>query len=563
MNLPTNFLKLNIKKKLPLVFAISMLTATAAANKTQDAYQTGHLAMAQQKWSQAQESFATAASDKSLADSATYWQAYVLYQNNRHGEAKLLVKKLLKEYPKSQWADDAQMLLLENGDAEIPVPPMPRMINNTHIVSPPASPSKVKAVPRTSPRPSAHPRPNAVPRPARPPQAPTLDAEMRLFAIQQIMFSNPEKGLKLIKEMLENDEAGASKVHALQLLGMSQDEQAAELLYDLVMDEENEGLKGHAIQMLSMRQDAKSKERLLGLYKNENNRDTKAAIIQGFIHSDDSRTLERLLAKEKDQDLKLQMIHVLGIMGDSNVLTKMYRTQDAVEVKAALLQAMAMSGEAAEVKRVIAQEKLPEIRQQAIHALMMLGDVDGDYLLDLYSKAKSADEKHMISNVMMTSDLPPEMAKKLYQQEQDSDVKRSLLMLMMTSQSSEELAGLFKEEKDPEIKREILQHIGMMQGVDELMSLYKEDPTVAESEGFFMAFGMTDSSEHNDFLLDQFAAGNHHTQQQILEVFMMQGNADPLVALYKEATTKPMKKRILEMLVMTDADRVIEVIEAP
>ena len=105
---------LNIKRKLPLVLAISMLTATAAANKTQEAYQAGHLAMAQQKWSQAQEQFAAASSDKSLADSATYWQAYVLYQNNRHGEAKLLVKKLLKEYPKSQWADDAQMLLLEN-----------------------------------------------------------------------------------------------------------------------------------------------------------------------------------------------------------------------------------------------------------------------------------------------------------------------------------------------------------------------------------------------------------------------------------------------------------------
>ena len=554
---------LNIKRKLPLVLAISMLTASAAANKTQDAYQAGHLAMAQQKWSQAQEQFATAASDKSLADSATYWQAYVLYQNNRHGEAKLLVKKLLKEYPQSQWADDAQMLLLENGDAEIPVPPMPRMIKNTHIVSSPTSPSKVTVVTRTSPHPPINPMPHAVPRPARPPQAPTLDDEMRLYGIQQIMFNDAQKGLKLIKEMLEDNDSEVIKSHALQLLGISDDRNAAELLYEFTMKEKSEALKGHAIQMLSMRQDAKTKARLVDLYNKESDRDTKAAVIQGFIHADDSKALERLLAKEKDEALKLQMIHVLGIKGDSKVLTKMYRTQDAVEVKAALLQAMAMSGEAAEVKRVIAQEKLPEIRQQAIHALMMLGDVDGDYLLDLYGKAKSTEEKHMISNVMLTSDLPPEMAKKLYQQETNSEVKRSLLMLMMTSQSSEELASLYKSESDPEIRQEILHHLGMVSGVDELMKLYKEDPSIAKSEGFFMAFGMSGSTKHQDFLLDQFEQGSHSIQQQILEVFMMQGDADPLVALYKKANDKPMKKRILEMLVMTDADRVIEVIESP
>ena len=82
---------LNIKRKLPLVLAISMLTATAAANKTQEAYQAGHLAMAQQKWSQAQEQFAAASSDKSLADSATYWQAYVLYQKIRRPQSYMFV----------------------------------------------------------------------------------------------------------------------------------------------------------------------------------------------------------------------------------------------------------------------------------------------------------------------------------------------------------------------------------------------------------------------------------------------------------------------------------------
>ena len=155
-------------------------------------------------------------------------------------QAKRLLERLIKNDPDSEWVDDAEVLLFENGDGG---------------------------------EQASH-------------QA-ALDEELKLFTLQQIMFNKPEKALPKVYEMLEKSESVRVKMNALQLLGLSDQPQVVEYLLNFINQEKNQDLQQQAIQMLSFRDSPVAREKLAQLYEKSQNKDIKAAIIQGFIHHDD------------------------------------------------------------------------------------------------------------------------------------------------------------------------------------------------------------------------------------------------------------------------------------
>ncbi len=525
-------------KPLTMALGLTLLAITPAfATPEQDAYQAGHLAMAQQSWAQAAENFKAATNDKSLEDSATYWQAYVLYQSKQKGRARVLLRKLLREYPQSQWADDAQILLAEHGDLNIPKPP-------TLPIGPVAS------------------VPPVLPEPPILSHAMSVEDDLRLFAIQEIMHQNPEKGAKMAKELLNKNTPVAAKTSAIHLLGISESPEASATLFDFIKNAENTELRAMALQMFSMRNEAQTANKLVSLYHSTSDKNMKRAVIQSFVHQDNANRLKDLLAAENDSELSQQLIHMMGIMGDVQVLKSLYTQLQDLETKSALLESLAMAGESAMIHDVISNEKNPELRKIAIHSLMMSGETDGDYLLSLYRNSRDLGEKQLVATVMMSADMDAEDIKSLYKSETNSELKKALLMSLMTNHSMGDLAALYENEASPEIKEEILHHLGAMGEIELLNQLAKKHPQVTQSEAFYMALGMSGEAGDLAFLKAQYAKADSHIQESILQAFLMSGDAEGLVALYKQTKDKDSKKSILRTIGMIDADLLLELIEA-
>jgi len=483
-------------------------------NNDQEAYEFGKVSMQSKDWRNAIEAFQQSAKSQSLKEASMYWQAYSHYKIKQKAQAKRLLEKLISGFPESPWVDDAEVLLFEHGDGGEGL-----------------SHQKV------------------------------LDEELKLFTLQQIMFNNPEKALPKVYKMLEESGSERVKMNAIQLLGLSDHESVDDYLYRFIETEKNEGLQHQAIQMLSMRGGAASRDKLAKLYDHSENQDIKAAIIQGFVHQDDSSQLIKLLKKEKDEELSLYLIQMLGIKGESSVLKDMYKSSKGQQ-KRAIMESLALSGDADYLYYVIDNEDNQEIRNQAIHSLIMVDDENmGDYLVKLYKKAQNSSEKDVIASVFIATDVDPDLIVELMKSESSKERKHGLLNALMAMNAVDQMRTLYVNETDDETKQAIIHQLGAMGATDVLMDLYKKDPTVADDSAFFHAFGMTSETLDEGFLIERFKAGNSNIKGAVLNALMMQDNVEVMIKLLKSEPDHEVKKQIIQMIAITDSDALIDAIE--
>ncbi len=480
----------------------------------QEAYEFGKVSMQSKDWREAIESFQKAANHSRLKEASIYWEAYSHYQIKQKAQAKRLLEKLLRNYPRSQWADDAEVLLFEHGDGG----------ESSHHQD-------------------------------------ALDEELKLFTLQQIMFNNPDKALPKVFKMLEESDSERVKMNAIQLLGLSDQPKVADYLFRYIEGEKNQGLQHQAIQMLSLRDGEASRKKLAKLYDQSDDQDIKAAIIQGFIHHDDSTQLIKLLKQEKDQELSLYLIQMLGIKGESVALKDMYKSSKG-DQKRAILESLALSGDAAYLYYVIDNETNQEIRNQAIHSLIMVDDEDmGDYLVKLYKSATDSSEKDIIASVFIATDIEPDLIVSLIKAESNIERKHSLLNTLMAMDAVEQMEEVYAYVGDSETKHAIIHLLGAMDATDELMALYKKDTGVVKESVFFHAFAMSSEPLDEDFLMASFKAGDEDVKSGVLHALMMQDNVEVMIRLLKSEKNHEVKKQIIQMIGITDSDALIDALE--
>ena len=507
---------MNTRKPMIMMMLIvcGLAQAKLSTNDPKEAYDHGHTTMQSKEWSAAIEAFEVAAKSERLKAASMYWQAYSHYQLRQRAQAKRLLERLIRQHRDSQWADDAKVLLFEHGDGEEA---------GIHQEA--------------------------------------LDEELKLFTLQQSLFNNPEKALPKVYEMLEKSDSERVKMNAIQLLGLSDQEEVADYLYRFIESEQNLGLQHQAIQMLSLRDSQNSREKLAALYDQSADVDLKAAIIQGFIHHDDSTQLIGLLNKERDPDLQMSLIRMLGIKGESAALKKQYRNATG-DHKRAILEALGLTGDADYLYEVIEQERDPQIRQQAIQSLIMVDDDQlGHYLTELYQKASDSEEKDVIAGVMLATDVDPQAIIGLIDDEDNTERRQTLLSTLMAMDEVDALRQVYAKETDRETKAAIIRHLGVMDATDALMQMYQADPELAGEPAFFEAFGLTSGELNTDFLMDRFKEGDEDIKQAVLNALMMQDNVDAMVQLLKDETDHETKKQIIRMISITDADALLDAIE--
>ncbi len=548
-----------------LLFTLLGLSAQAAA----DAYERGQEALREKDWSAAVEAFRDAERRRERVDAALYWRAFALHQLGREREAGGVAKQVLRRYPDSPWTDDAEALLDELGQRD----------------------------------------PGA-----------GDDAELRLYALQRLIDSNPDRALPLIRDMLAANPDPDTRRQLLFILAASDSAEANELVLRTALDSNEPDLQIQAIHMIGVGSDGAAIPQLTEVYRATSSESVRRAIIDAHLMADEPAALARLIGQEKSADLQRHGIVTLGGMGAVEELKAIYRNLPGTRERAAVLEALAISGDVSELAGIIESETDPELRVTATRSPGTAGD-DGDsegMLAGLAATATSPEELIAILEAVTIMDsgaetvlavarrsTSPEVSRRAIQtlaildeseavmdlyrelRGQSPEVDRAMLEALMLLDDGEEIAvDIIRSNSNPEIVRMAIQTLGMLDAGELLTNLYPNLSTpeqkrialqhmmagdneeglrgILETENdpqlraeAIRAMAVMDVSA-DDELLRIYRSGTPEEKLVVVETWMIQESDDAVVSALEEETDPTFKRRLIEALVVMDSEKADE-----
>lgn len=221
-----------------------------------------------------------------------------------------------------------------------------------------------------------------------------------------------------------------ARIAALEAFSIAGD---TDKLQEVLQTETDSRLRRTAIHGIAMEDGPDAVKMLESVYDSASSTDEKKAVLEALVMTDDAQDLVlRIVRTEKDQDLRREAIHMLGVMEASAEIAEVYAQIGDVELRKAALESMMVADDAEGLVEILKTETDPEMRAAAIQNLAVTDEkLASDFLVSLYADA-TVDEKQAVIQSMMIMD------------------------------DAEALISLLKTETDPERQREILQMLSMM-----------------------------------------------------------------------------------------------------
>jgi len=348
-------------------------------------YSSGKRALDEHRWDQALDRFTeVAARGGPEADGALYWKAYSLDRLARRNEALATIAELRKAFPNSRWLDDAKALEVEVQQA----------------AGKPASPETEN------------------------------DDEIKLLALNGLMQSDPDRAFPILENLLKSAQSPRLKKRALFVLAENGSPRAQQLLERIARGNANPDLQLEAINYMSAvdRKRSNNGQVLFEIYNASADPAVKRAVLSAFVSSQDKDRLLQIAKNEKNPDLRIQAIHMLGATAAQPEMWQLYQAETSPEVKKQILWALAAAGNSEKMLEVARTEKDAGLRRSAIQSLAAV-------------KAPSTGEALAA----------------IYASEQDREVKRAIVSTLYSQKNVKVLIELGRKEADPEMKRHVVQ----------------------------------------------------------------------------------------------------------
>jgi hypothetical protein len=350
------------------------------------AYDAGQRALEGRRYTEALEYFNQVAGRKGdRADGALYWKAYTLVKLGRADEARATLADLRKSYASSRWLDDARALEVEAGK--------------------PVSPESES------------------------------DEELKLLALNGLMQSDPDRAFPLLETLLKSAQPPRIKRNAVYVLAQSNSPKAQQLLEGVAKGQGNPDLQLVAIRYLGeKRRQGGSNPVLAEIYASSNDVNVKRAILQGFESARDKDRLLNIAKTEKNDDLRLHAIRLLGGMKEAQAdMWSLYQSEQSPEIKQRILESIPSNGNLDKLLEVAKAEKDAKLRRFAINNLSTTRAANtGDQLAAMYAG------------------------------EQDQGVKRAIVSALASQKNVKQLVQCARGEKDNGMQRMILEHLVSM-----------------------------------------------------------------------------------------------------
>lgn len=327
----------------------------------------------EEKWQEAEKSFkdftASYPRHKNV-DAALYWLAFSLKKQGRLQDADRTLEQFMKDHPKSSWSDDAQAMRLE----------MAPQLGNQSTINQVLDENSDKG-----------------------------NEEMKLIALQSLAFTNFERALPLLQDLLkpESKASKSLKHSAIALLAQRGNAQAIDALIGIARNSSEKDLGHTAIIWLGLSGDDRAFDYLKEVVAAGKDKSLIDVSIVAISQSRNSKARPYLLSLARSApspEIRRTAIMHLGTRGDDSVIDELFSLYDGesnVETKKQILTALAISGNArvqAKLLEIARSEADVEIRKSAI---FWFGQRGGEKAVEMLNQMYDAEQNQSVKEQLI------------------------------------------------------------------------------------------------------------------------------------------------------------------
>ncbi|MFK7954988.1 MAG: HEAT repeat domain-containing protein [Lysobacterales bacterium] len=547
------------------IYAITflLLAITRPVNALDSLYELGQQALRDKQWSTAVDLFESAQDQRERVDGSLYWRAYALSQMGRTREATGVARQMIRRFPDSTWADDAQALLDELGES---------VGHSDH-------------------------------------------EQLTLFALSRLIERDIDRALPLIEKMLADNPSPETRRHLLFILASSETERGSQLVMDIAVSSSEPELQIQAIHLLGAGSGESALPKLAQIYRASRSDMVRRAVIDAHVAADEPGQLISLIKGESNPDLQRHAIVSLGAMGQTDALKTIYGNLSGTRERAAVLEALAISGDVSQLAGIIESETDPQLRVTSIRSLGIADDRDSAELLAKLAETASSDEEmRAILEAVVIMDGGADIVLAVARRNTSAEISRQAIQTLAILDEGDAVVALYEELKgqSPEVDRAMLEAVMIMDSGSEIAadiaSTSADDTTVAMA---LQTLGVMDQShriaelyptlrspelkrvaqqymlvgeqpdgllnilstendpglraeairslavldiEADEELLGIYRSGNHEEKQAVIETWMIQESEEVVIQALETETDAQFKRRLLEILVVMDSE---------
>jgi HEAT repeat protein len=365
--------------------------SSRVSEREADLYEEGADAIDDEEWEDAVRAFSKCAELKGKrADGALYWTAYALNKMGQKDQALQVIAALKKNYPKSEWIDDADALSVE--------------VRERRGVR--VQPSEVS------------------------------DEEVKLMAIHSLMNTDPERAFPLLEKILTGKSSKKMKEQAMFVLSQSSSAKAQQLIANYAKGGGSPDLQEQAVHYLGIAGGERNRALLLEVYQSTKARNVKEEVLNALMISGDRGRILHAAKTESDPELREEAIRLLGVMGARNDLAAMWQNETARNVREAILEALFIAGDAEHIHEIAKADKDPEMREDAIRKLGVMGKKTAPMLLAFYTSESSTDIKEAVIDALFVQSNARALID-LAKKETNRSLKREILQKLSVMNNKE------------------------------------------------------------------------------------------------------------------------------
>jgi len=348
-----------------------LVQSQPGSEAAQRALNEGRTLLSEEKWPLAVVVFGKFIADYPTdrnVDAAMYWLAYAAEKQGNNKLADVTLGNLLRNYPRSTWADDAKVLQVKvhsklgravaqpqvSDEAQLQIIALQTLCQN----NPPGCAARVAEVLSSNAAPvvkeagitllGKHGGAEAVPALLRMSRS-EPNEKLRMRAIRALGRTGDERGLEVLREVAMSDayaeeSPSDSAIHAL---AEHDSQRAVQIVGEVAVSGKNPKARAHAIDLLSRRSGDQVVDQLFRIYDSVQDVQLRKHVLAGFGVRKDPRAVARLFEVARSSDnteLRKQAVYSLSrrsdIMQLLDQLLPLYDSERDPEIKNSLLDAL-------------------------------------------------------------------------------------------------------------------------------------------------------------------------------------------------------------------------------
>jgi hypothetical protein len=258
------------------------------------------------------------------------------------------------------------------------------------------------------------------------------------------MNTDHDHAIPLLEGVLKGNSTPKVKDRALFVLTQNQSPQAQQILMNYAKGAGNPDLQLRALRYIGMSGGSDAHKQLLAVYNGSADTTVKRQILQSLMTASDKDALFNIAKSERDQSLRLNAIHQLGVLHGIDQLVQLYSPDSVPEVKHAIIDSLFIAQASDKLLPIARGDKDPAVRRQAVLRLAMTNAVPSDALVGLYTAETDAGVKRQLINVLRSRD-DAKLMIDLARKETDTQMKTQIVQQLSTMHNNKEATDYMLE----------------------------------------------------------------------------------------------------------------------